>query len=84
VDDVLKGLLQGVHQERQARLALGGCQELQQDQHVEQRDQDQQVTLVGKTAGKIRWTNWKKGGNMVENARNMWGTSEENGDVGKK
>jgi hypothetical protein len=39
---------------------------------------------VGKTAGKIRWTNWKKGGNMVENARNMWGTSEENGDVGKK
>jgi len=53
VDDVLKGLLQGVHQERQARLALGGCEELQQDQHVEQRDQDQQVTLVGKTAGKI-------------------------------
>ena len=37
-----------------------------------------------KNAGTIRWKNWKKAGHMVENARNMWGTSEENGDVGKK
>ncbi len=54
VNDVLESLFQRIHKQSQAWLALGGRQELKEDQHVEKRNHDEQITWVeGRIKGRI-------------------------------